>query len=104
MMVRCGACRTQFNVNGPGRYSCPACGSVNVVRGAPGTEAPPAGGTGGLGQQPPPPAPDPPSPRIVCPECEFSFIVGNVAMAKCPNCGSDVSTGRGEVDEPAPQV
>ena len=32
MIVRCGACRTQFEVAGAGRFSCPACGSVNVVR------------------------------------------------------------------------
>ena len=36
MMVRCGACRTQFEVPGPGRFACPNCGSVNVVRDAAG--------------------------------------------------------------------
>lgn len=104
MMVRCGACRTQFNVNGPGRYSCPACGSVNVVRGAPGAEPPPASPNSGFAQAPPPPAPDPPSPRISCPECDFTFIVGNVSSAKCPNCGADVSTGHEESDEPVAEV
>ena len=107
MMVRCGACRTQFDVPGPGRFSCPNCGSVNMVRGA--TDAPaagrgPAAPPPGFGQQPPgypppaytpppPPAPEAPSPKLSCPECEFSFIVGQIEVATCPNCGSDVETG-----------
>ena len=45
---------------------------------------------------PPPPAPEPPSPRITCSECSFSFIVGAIAVAPCPNCGSEVATGRDE--------
>jgi hypothetical protein len=27
-----------------------------------------------------------PSPRITCPDCDFSFIVGDIAVAHCPNC------------------
>lgn len=90
MLVRCGACRNQFDVPGPGRFTCPICGSVNAVRagGAPdnqgGVAPPPA---------PAPRPPDKPSPRITCQECDFSFIVGQVAEAKCPNCGAAVATG-----------
>ena len=51
MMVRCGACRTQFEVPGPGRFSCPNCGSVNVVREAAG------GAPSEMGGYPTPPAP-----------------------------------------------
>ena len=91
MMVRCGACRNQFDVPGPGRFSCPVCGSVNAVRAAPGAAPPPNNGP--AGSPPPPRPPDPPSPRVTCPQCEFTFIVGQVAEAKCPNCGSNVSTG-----------
>ncbi len=107
MMVRCGACRTQFDVPGPGRFSCPSCGSVNMVRG--GAESPPPGAgpaaaPPGFGQQPPgypppaytpppPPAPEAPSPKMTCPECEFSFIVGQIEIATCPNCGAEVETG-----------
>jgi rRNA maturation endonuclease Nob1 len=91
MMVRCGACRNQFDVPGPGRFSCPVCGSVNAVRTAPG--APPPPNNGPSGAPPPPRPPDPPSPRVTCPICEFTFIVGQVSEAKCPNCGSTVSTG-----------
>ena len=91
MMVRCGACRNQFDVPGPGRFSCPVCGSVNAVRAAPG--APPPASNGPAGAAPPPRPPDPPSPRVTCPQCEFTFIVGQVAEAKCPNCGSNVSSG-----------
>ena len=90
MRVRCGACRTEFEVTGPGRYRCARCGSVNEVRdtgGVPGSaEAPP---------QPAPPPPDPPSPRVACPDCSFSFIVGQIEVATCPNCGTSVTTGAG---------
>lgn len=95
MIVRCGACRTQFEVQGAGRFSCPACGSVNVVRGPAGAPPPPPEGYGPQGgaPPPPPPKPDPPSPRVSCPACDFSFIVGHIATAECPNCGEEVETG-----------
>jgi hypothetical protein len=32
-------------------------------------------------------------PKIECPECEFTFIVGNVATVTCPMCSAEVSTG-----------
>lgn len=95
MIVRCGACRTQFDVPGPGRHGCPACGSVNMVRGAP-ASAPmpgPAGAPGGVAAPPPPPPPEAPSPRIACPACDFSFIVGRIEKVACPNCGAEVETG-----------
>jgi uncharacterized paraquat-inducible protein A len=44
-------------------------------------------------QPPPPPRPDPPSPKISCPECDFTFIVGAIEKASCPNCGTEVDTG-----------
>lgn len=40
MMVRCGACRTQFYVPGAGRFTCPICGSVNSARANAGAPAP----------------------------------------------------------------
>ncbi len=99
MRVRCGACRTQFEVAGPGRFACPVCGSVNVVRDAAG--APQEGGYGGYPTAPgaagmapeAPPPPPPPLPKITCPECDFSFVVGAIAVARCPNCDAEVSTG-----------
>lgn len=101
MRVRCGACRTQFEVAGPGRFACPVCGSVNVVRDAAGAPQEAAyggypaapGAAGGMTPEPPPP---PPLPRITCPECEFSFVVGNIAVATCPNCEAAVTTGLGD--------
>lgn len=92
MIVRCGSCRTEFDVPGPGRFSCPVCGSVNMVRAAGGAPPP---GAGGLATPPPPPPsrPDPPSPKISCPECGFSFIVGQIEVATCPNCSAEVPTG-----------
>ncbi|MGH8871707.1 MAG: hypothetical protein ACRDWS_07025 [Acidimicrobiia bacterium] len=105
MMVRCGACRTQFEVPGAGRFTCPVCGSVNVVREQPGATPPTMGGyptAPGVvpdNQAPPPPPPNAPAPRIQCPECDFNFIVGEIAVATCPNCGAEVRTGRGEPEE-----
>ena len=98
MMVRCGACRTQFEVPGPGRFACPNCGSVNVVRDAAGSPAemggyPTAPGAAPGTGPPPPPPPPAPLPRIQCPECDFSFIVGDIVVATCPNCGAEVRTG-----------
>lgn len=49
--------------------------------------------------QPPPPAPDPPSPKVSCGACEFSFIVGNIDLATCPNCGEEVAVGKGDSTE-----
>ena len=104
MKVRCGACRTQFEVPGAGRFACPVCGSVNVVREAneAGVGPPEVGGyqavpgVGGVGEPPPPPPPpEPPAPmpKVKCPECGFSFVVGMIATATCPNCNAEVETG-----------
>jgi LSD1 subclass zinc finger protein len=101
MNVRCGSCRTQFEVAGAGRYACPVCGAVNVVRQANGpTEGPStvggypaAPGVPGQSAPPPPPPPPPPTPKVRCPECSHEFFVGQVATVTCPNCGSDVDTG-----------
>jgi LSD1 subclass zinc finger protein len=98
MRVRCGACRTQFEVPGAGRFACPVCGSVNVVRDAAGADAPSTIGgypaaTGMPGQTPGAPPPPPSLPRIECPECGFSFVVGPIATATCPMCSAEVPTG-----------
>jgi len=81
--VRCGRCQTQFAVQGPGRYPCPACGAVNEVRESPPKDllrkAAPVSG--------------PPSSRRSCPDCGISFIVGDIEVAVCPNCGARVSDG-----------
>lgn len=118
MKVRCGACRNQFEVAGAGRFACPVCGSVNVVRNGAGDQppmeaatAPPPGGMGGYQTAPgvvpgaaaQPPAPPPPKveqpmPKIDCPECGFSFIVGMVPTVTCPMCAAEVSTGIEEDD------
>jgi LSD1 subclass zinc finger protein len=106
MMVRCGACRNQFDVPGAGRFACPVCGSVNVVREAAGGGAPSNMGgyptAPGVTGAPPPPPPSPvntPSPRLECPNCSFSFIVGDIEIATCPNCGVQVNTGTGALVE-----
>jgi Zn finger protein HypA/HybF involved in hydrogenase expression len=97
MMVRCGACRTQFEVPGPGRFSCPVCGSVNVVRdqagAAPSNMADYPAAPGAVAGNTAQPPENVRLPRITCPECDFSFIVGDIAVAICPNCEAEVRTG-----------
>ncbi len=103
MRVRCGACRQNVTISRPGRFSCPNCGAMNQVKGpVPGPGGmPPGAPPGGPGpgypgvQQPepplaPPPPPEVPSPRITCAQCSFSFIVGAVQTAICPNCRAEV--------------
>lgn len=109
MRVRCGACRTQFEVAGAGRFACPVCGSINVVRNGAGAPAPaeqtqpapPAmggyptapGATGSPQPPPPPPKTEAPMPKVECPECGFTFIVGMVPTVTCPMCSAEVATG-----------
>ncbi len=98
MKVRCGACQTEFEVPGAGRYSCPSCGTANDVGG--GRPPPPSSGGPGPGAPGPPvAAPEVASPppvdvsRVQCPDCSFSFLVGEVAAVPCPNCGAEVEVG-----------
>lgn len=95
MIVRCGRCRTEFEVPGAGRFACPVCGTANQVGGSPdpGFVAPP----------PPMPEPDLPSPRATCPDCGFRFIVGEVSVASCPMCGTAVETGLGDDRQADPE-
>jgi len=80
--VRCGRCQTQFAVQGPGRYPCPQCGVVNEVQAA-------------VDVSRRAPAPRATSPRRTCSDCGFSFIVGDIEVAACPNCGAQVPSGGG---------
>lgn len=112
MRVRCGSCRTQFEVAGAGRFACPVCGSINVVRdaagGQPAPAAPPSMGgyqaapgvmpEGSPAEPPPPPREPDPMPKIECPECGHNFIVGMVPTVICPMCSAEVETGIEEDD------
>ncbi len=100
MRARCGRCGAGFEVVGPGRYACPACGVTNEVRG--GAAPPGPAGMGPMEPAPPPLPPERPSRRVVCPdpECRFSFIVGDVAAAPCPMCGTEVDIGSGAGGRP----
>jgi len=112
-MVRCGACRTEFDAPGEGRHACPTCGAINQVSAAPRSTdeapsptppsaAPPAApstptspitpGAQGVVPEPPgiqPEAAAPPN-EVQCSECEFEFFVGDIEVASCPNCGTEV--------------
>ncbi len=97
MIVRCGSCRSQFDVPGPGRHGCPACGAVNQVGGL----GPGPGSPGGLVTPPgrdvdEPARPETAPSRAECGECSFSFIVGDVDVAVCPNCNAEVEIGGDE--------
>jgi len=100
--ARCPRCQTVFSVGGPGRYTCPGCGVTNEVRDAPHDGGAPPGPPGGIMTPPPPPPPDPPSSKMACPECEFEFIVGAIAVATCPMCNAEVQTGNAPDDGDAP--
>jgi len=87
MIVRCGRCRTAFDAPGPGRFQCPACGTVNEIH----SRSPEPG----LVTPPPPPPAAPPSPRVACPHCGFRFIVGRGGAVPCPNCRGEVPVPEG---------
>ncbi|MDH3463492.1 MAG: hypothetical protein OEM32_07705 [Acidimicrobiia bacterium] len=42
-------------------------------------------------------------PKIECPECGFSFHVGEVAKVICPMCSNEVVTGLVALDEDEPE-
>lgn len=98
MIVRCGACRTEFDAQTEGRHPCPACGAVNQVSatrppagqspsGAPGP-VPPGGASGAA---PPTPAETVSLTRVTCDQCSFQFVVGDIEVATCPNCSAEVT-------------
>lgn len=83
MIVRCGRCGSQFDVPGVGRHVCPVCGTPNDVRAS--------GNEEGIQTPPQPLPPETPSPKVICPGCGYKFIVGNIEVAPCPNCGEAVT-------------
>ena len=87
MIVRCGRCKIELEVSGPGEFLCPSCGTRNAVRGA----SDPLG-VPDLGMSAPPPAaPDPDDVTWVkCPSCGYRFAVGDVDTVPCPTCGTEV--------------
>lgn len=97
MIVRCGRCRSELQVPGPGEFVCPACGTRNAVRDPGGGGAPAgAGDLGGLtipgGMPPasgPPPGPDPSVRWAECPSCSYRFAMGEVERVRCPNCEAE---------------
>ena len=99
MIVRCGRCRAELEVSGPGEFICPACGTRNAVRG--GTGASPYGMgqaasgltlPGGAPAPAPRPAggPEPSVDWISCDSCRYRFMVGPVDRVTCPNCRAEI--------------
>jgi len=106
MIVRCGRCRAELEVSGPGEFICPACGTRNAVRGAGspagadpyGFGASASGLTVPGGVPPPSPQQPPmaPSPGVnweTCPTCRFRFASGEVSTLTCPNCRTELERG-----------
>lgn len=91
MLVRCGNCRVELEVPGPGEFACPACGSRNVVRGqaapkAPTLDLPDLGRT-----QAPPSEPAAGIRWTKCPQCSYRFAVGEIPSVPCPACSANLS-------------
>lgn len=88
MKVRCGQCGLELQVNGPGEFQCPSCGTRNVVRNQ---AAAPSGlqvpGAAPAGPGPAPRANDRPTRWEKCPACLFRFAIGDVERVTCPSCG-----------------
>ncbi|MDH3731190.1 MAG: hypothetical protein OES13_08730 [Acidimicrobiia bacterium] len=101
MKVRCGACRTEFEAEAEGRHACPTCGAVNEVSATPppqGSPAAPDQPAAPLAAAPPTaggsvgaPAPAPALTKVACDQCSFEFVVGDIEVATCPNCSSQVT-------------
>ncbi|MFA5891501.1 MAG: hypothetical protein WDA27_11230 [Actinomycetota bacterium] len=91
MIVRCGRCRIELEVAGPGEFACPACGTRNMVGGT----APqgPALDLPDLGRTTPasPPEQTPGVRWTACPQCSYRFAVGEVASVTCPACSAGLS-------------
>lgn len=99
MIVRCGNCQVELEVNAPGEFACPSCGTRNVVRGGedPLSLGGPSGGALGpdldLGALRPAPVPleETPLDWFRCPSCRFRFVVGDgITEAPCPSCTTPV--------------
>ena len=94
--MRCGRCRSELEIPGPGEFVCPACGTRNVARGGAGADPYSIGGQGAAaasrltvpGGAPAPSMPPVPSDVRwgVCPACTYRFASGEVEAVTCPNC------------------
>lgn len=96
MIVRCGSCRIELEVAGPGEFMCPACGTRNVVRG--GAAAPDLGLPDlGLASRQTAPASEGPPPGVrwmTCTSCSYRFACGEVDEVECPTCGTKMTVPR----------
>jgi len=95
VVVRCGRCRAELEIPGPGEFVCPACGTRNVAGGGAAADpytiggAPPAASRLTVPGGAPVPMPQAPPPDVhwaVCPSCSFRFATGEVETLVCPNC------------------
>ena len=100
MLVRCGRCRAELEISGPGEFVCPSCGTRNVARGGAAGGDPYSIGArpAGSGLTVPSGTPVPPSDAppadinwATCPSCSFRFAMGGVDQVTCPNCRAQLS-------------
>src|SRR2546426_372576 len=88
MIVRCGRCRSELEVSGPGEFVCPACGTRNAVRGAAG---PSPLDLSAMRSDVGPTAPAGDVRWIACPGCSYRFAIGEVEQVSCPNCSKQLA-------------
>jgi Zn finger protein HypA/HybF involved in hydrogenase expression len=96
MIVRCGKCRVELEVSGPGEFLCPACGTRNAVRGGQQGNVD-LGGLTVPGGRPPASAspPDEAQEGInwgTCPSCSFRFAMGEIETVTCPSCRAELAS------------
>ena len=58
----------------------------------------PPGVVPGPGDAPAPMPPDLPPAKAQCGACSFQFIVGDIDLATCPNCGAEVPVAEADDD------
>jgi DNA-directed RNA polymerase subunit RPC12/RpoP len=101
MIVRCGRCRSELEIPGPGEFVCPACGTRNVAKGGAAADPfsiadnPAASGLtvpGGAPVPAPPPGPPVDIRWGVCPSCGHRFAMGEVERITCPNCRAELAS------------
>lgn len=90
MIVRCGRCRIELEVSGPGEFVCPSCGTRNTVRsstvGGDLLDLSAVRSEAGPSEQNPPPGVR----WVSCPGCSYRFAIGERERVACPNCSADL--------------
>lgn len=110
VIVRCGRCKAELEVAGPGEFLCPACGTRNVVRAGAGANLYGVSDLTGPGAGPgagPPPGGSQTAKEAAgvrwatCPACGYRFAMGEVDTVTCPNCRAQLDRANGGALSPS---